>query len=63
MQKPIAWPAGAWWPGGRTRAKAARRAASIAVPAASSAASQVVSLAGVSPSSQTGASIARMLST
>jgi hypothetical protein len=62
MQKPIARSGSAWWPGGRTSANPPRRAASIAVPAARDAASNVVSLAIVSPSSQVGASIARMRS-
>jgi hypothetical protein len=57
-QKPIGHSCDAWWPGGRTNAKPPRAAASIAVPAASSAASNVVSDAGVSPSTQVGASIA-----
>jgi len=38
-QKPIARSGSAWWPGGRTSAKPPRLAASIAQPAASSAAS------------------------
>jgi hypothetical protein len=51
-QKPI-WRSGsAWWPGGRTSAKPERAAASIAAPAASRQASNVVGEAIVSPSSQ-----------
>jgi hypothetical protein len=50
-QKPIARSGRAWCPGGRTIAKPPFLAASIAVPAASSAASQLVSEAIVSPSS------------
>ena len=42
MQKPIARSGSAWWPGGRTSAKPPCSAASIAVPAASAAASYVV---------------------
>ena len=45
MQKPIARPGIAWCPGGRTSAKLPRSAASTVVPAASSAASYVVSVA------------------
>jgi hypothetical protein len=48
MQKPIARSGSAWWPGGRTSAKPPVSAASIAVPAASVAASYVVSVARVS---------------
>ena len=44
-QKPIARSRSAWWPGGRASAKPSRRTASIAAPAASSAASNVVSRA------------------
>ena len=43
MQKPIAAVGSAWWPGGRTSAKPPCSAAEIATPAASSAASKVVS--------------------
>ena len=43
MQNPIARPGRAWCPGGRTSAKPPRSAASIAVPAARHAASNVVS--------------------
>jgi hypothetical protein len=60
MQKPIARSGSAWWPGGRTSAKAPRRAASIAVPAASEAASNVVSEATVLSSSHCGRSIERI---
>jgi len=42
-QKPIAPACGAWWPGGRTSANAPLSAAAIAQPAASTAASQLVS--------------------
>ena len=58
MQKPIARPARAWWPGGRTSAKPPRSTASSATPAASTAASQEVSVAIVSLSKRSGRSIA-----
>ncbi len=49
-QKPIARSCSAWWPGGRARASPPSRTASIAAPAASSAASKVVSVQIVSAS-------------
>jgi hypothetical protein len=62
-QKPIARSGSAWWPGGRTSANPPRATASIAAPAASSAALKLVSEQTVSGSSQVVPETERMRST